>query len=773
MPAVHTQGVGVAAGTRADVQVDAWEVDIRWGRYRRTVRLAGPLTLGSASPADVVLPATFLEPIHAAILPATDGWRIERRSTRGTVVVRGESVDGATLEGDQVIRLGDRIGNFLTLRVLHQAPSLIGGQYPTPAGLRGDLPTPGLRVMIGRASTAGIHLDHPMVRNEHAEVACDGDGRLWLVDRSGGSGTYLNGERAVGRRPLADGDTVQIGPYSAKVQSSRLVELDRGSGIAVRVDGASVYAQRNGTEAAGGKALLRDVALDLPAASFTAIVGVSGAGKSTLARLLSGQTRSQQQGRVLYNNLDLSQHYAAFAPAMGFVPQDDIVHTDLTVREALTYQARLRLPNDMTPRDRATRVADVLRSVGLQERASQLVRTLSGGQRKRVSIASELLNNPAILFLDEPTSGLDPGLDKRMMFLLRLLADQGRTVILITHNIAHIDLCDRLVIVAPGGHIVYAAEPELVTEHFGVETLGDVFLAIDTPESAAEAARRLPALVASAPEPASDALPQSDRPPPGTPAWRHLILRQAWIFADRHLRIFGRDRTGFAFAVLQGIGIALLTAVVAPHPLTWTSPMFVLACAAVWLGTLNAIREIVKERPIWQREHRAGALTPAYLGAKVAVLAVLAAFQALSMVVTIHATIGLPPRNGMGAPGVDMVVTLWLASMSGVTIGLLLSAVMPTADRAMALVPYVLIPQLVLSGVLFKLRAMTPVSYIIGARWSVSALGGIAGLKASHLGQTPGLYPHGAGGLIGDWIALLVLSAVGVAGTWRTLERRA
>ncbi len=778
-PGKAEAGVRTGPGDAVETAA-AWAPDVRWGRYRRTVALNAPLTLGSASPANVVVPATFLEPIHVALVPAANGWRIERRAPLGTLMVRGLAVDAADLEGGQVIRLGDRVGNFITMSVLQQRASLVSG------GLRGPLPVAGGRLTIGRAASADICLDHSMVRGEHAEIERTADGTVWLVDRSRGSGTYVNGERAVGRRCLADGDAIQIGPFSARVQANRLVEIDQGSGIAVRVEGASVYARGTAAGPGGRRALLREVALDLPAASFTAIVGVSGAGKSTLARLLSGQTRSQQEGQVLYNDLNLAQHFAAFAPVMGFVPQDDIVHTDLTVQEALAYQARLRLPSDMTPTDRAARITRVLSAVGLRERAAQPVRTLSGGQRKRVSIASELLNDPAILFLDEPTSGLDPGLDKRMMFLLRLLADQGHTIVLITHNIAHVDLCDQLVIVAPGGYIVYSGEPGLVTEHFGVETLGDVFLAIDTPEAAAAAAGRLapavrgvPAAVPSTgparPEPgaAPPAGPsESERPAPGTPAWRQLVLRQAAIFAGRQMRLFARDRTGFAFAVLQGIGIALLTAVVAPRPLTWGSPMFVLACAAVWLGTLNAVREIVKERAIWQRERRAGALTPAYLGAKVAVLVMLSVFQAASMVVTIHATIGLPVRDGMGPPGVDMVVTLWLASVSGVTVGLLLSAVMPSADRAMAVVPYVLIPQLVLSGVLFKLRAMTPVSYLIGARWAVSALGGIAGLHAKTLHQTPGLYPHGAVGLFGDWFALLLLSAAATAVTWRSLERR-
>src|SRR6185437_1548549 len=180
----------------------------------------------------------------------------------------------------------------------------------------------------------------------------------------------------------------------------------------------------------------------------------------------------------------------AYAPLMGYVPQEDIVHADLTVHEALDYQAQLRL-GTTTPREtRSARIDYVLSLLGLTEQRNQLVKTLSGGQRKRVSIACELLNEPQILFLDEPTSGLDPGLDKRMMLLLRLLADQGRTVVLTTHAIAHVDVCDTLVLVGPGGNVIYAGAPEAVLDWFGVQSLGDVFSLVETPEAAARAAER-------------------------------------------------------------------------------------------------------------------------------------------------------------------------------------------------------------------------------------------------------------------------------------------
>ena len=207
-------------------------------------------------------------------------------------------------------------------------------------------------------------------------------------------------------------------------------------------------------------------------------------------RLLSGQ-QPAAAGTVEYNGTDLAQCRQAYAPLMGYVPQEDIVHADLTVQEALDYQARLRLGSETPAADRDARIGYVLSLLGLTDQRGQLVRTLSGGQRKRVSIACELLSEPQIIFLDEPTSGLDPGLDKRMMLLLRLLADQGRTVVLTTHAIAHVDVCDTLVLVGPGGNVIYAGPPDAVIDWFGVQTLGDVFSLVETPDAAAAAARRV------------------------------------------------------------------------------------------------------------------------------------------------------------------------------------------------------------------------------------------------------------------------------------------
>jgi ABC transport system ATP-binding/permease protein len=674
--------------------------------------------------------------------------------------------------------------NFVSVKVPDGAAR--PGPPARPGALRAALPGADESYLIGSDPRCKVRLEHPLIQPRHVAVRRDGGGVLWLEDRRTAAGTYLNGRRVRGAVRAGLGDVLQVGPYSARIGTQALEPLEQVAGvdIAVREARVEVPAGKGST-----RTLLHDVLLHLAPASMTAVAGPSGAGKTTLMRLLSGQ-QPAAAGTVEYNGTDLARCRQAYAPLMGYVPQEDIVHASLTAGEALDYQARLRLGASTPAAARAARIDYVLSLMGLSDQRNQLVKTLSGGQRKRTSIACELLNEPQILFLDEPTSGLDPGLDKRMMLLLRLLADQGRTVVLTTHAIAHVDVCDTLVLVGPGGHVIYAGPPRAALDWFGVQSLGDVFSLVETAEGAAVAARRVRDSQPAYPERPGLALPAhapqlpgrppgasagggmgGASPPVGSPAWRALVLGQGRVFAGRYVRLIGRDRPALAFSVLQGVAVALLTALAVPAGFSWATgnaPMFVFGCAAVWFGMIGSVRELVKEKPIWRREFLAGGSMPAYLASKVAVLGALAAIQALTLTVVVRWTLGLPVGGPFGHPFVTVFVTAWLGVLSGTALGLLISAAAESADRALSLVPYLLITQLVLCGVLFQLGAIGLVSWFMPARWTVSGLGGIAGLSAAALHQTSGLYPHSGAGLAGTWLALLLLTVAGLAATvWR------
>jgi ABC-type multidrug transport system ATPase subunit len=207
----------------------------------------------------------------------------------------------------------------------------------------------------------------------------------------------------------------------------------------------------------GGRVVLRDVSLTVRPGELVAVAGASGAGKSTLLEVLAGLCKPEA-GRVLLDGVDLATHPHAFRSSLGWVPQDDTVHTELPLRRTLLYAARLRLPGaGPTVIDAA--VDDAISTLELSNVADVRVSALSGGQRKRASIAADLLTRPRVFFLDEPTSGLDPATANGLMRTLRRLADSGVTVVFTTHSIPDLASCDRVVFLAAGGHLAFDGRP--------------------------------------------------------------------------------------------------------------------------------------------------------------------------------------------------------------------------------------------------------------------------------------------------------------------------
>src|SRR5690606_33507410 len=230
------------------------------------------------------------------------------------------------------------------------------------------------------------------------------------------------------------------------------------------------------------KVLLDDVSFALAEGQMLALIGPSGCGKSTLLRALTG-IRPATMGTVRYAGRDLYADYAELRYRIGMVPQDDVLHRQLTVRRALRFAASLRFADDVPRRVRKARVDQVIETLGLTERAGARIDTLSGGQRKRASVAMELLTEPSLLCLDEPTSGLDPALDKEVMTELRQLADRGRTVIVVTHNVLHLDLCTGVMVHCKGGRLDYFGPQGRVLEFFDAADYADVFAKVtDEPE---------------------------------------------------------------------------------------------------------------------------------------------------------------------------------------------------------------------------------------------------------------------------------------------------
>lgn len=338
------------------------------------------------------------------------------------------------------------------------------GRRPRRPLLRLD-PHHGNWITIGRDSVNDVVLEGALVSRQHARIRRQGP--MYLVeDGNSRNGTQIDGHDVQGTARLAPGSRLTIGRTSFVNENGVLAESD--------LRDTALIADRISFALKSGVKLMDTVGFVVPGGSLVAVVGPSGAGKSTLLRALTG-AQPATQGRVYYSGRDLYDNYQELRSRIGVVPQDDVVHRDLTVRHALNYAAELRFPSDYTRKARQREVNEVMDELGLTAHKNTLVKKLSGGQRKRVSVAMELLTEPTLLLLDEPTSGLDPSLDRDVMELLREQARGDRSVLVVTHSVNNLADCDYVMVLAPGGLLAYYGPPSEIGDRFGTTDYADIF----------------------------------------------------------------------------------------------------------------------------------------------------------------------------------------------------------------------------------------------------------------------------------------------------------
>ncbi|GGT79496.1 MULTISPECIES: ABC transporter ATP-binding protein/permease [Streptomyces] len=614
------------------------------------------------------------------------------------------------------------------------------GTFRQPTSVR---PLPTRTVRIGRAPDNDLVVDDLVVSRRHAELLAHPDGTYWIQDLGSHNGTYLNG-RPVAHARVTPDDIVGIGHSAFCLIGTQLVEFTDTGEVSLDVQDLAVTVSRSGREGGGSrgghgrerKTLLEDVSFPVGQKSLLAVVGPSGSGKSTLLGALTGQ-RPADRGTVLYDGRDLYQDYAELRQRIGLVPQDDILHLQLSVRRALGYAAELRFPDDTAAAERRARVDEVIDELGLAERAEQPIHSLSGGQRKRVSVALELLTKPSLLFLDEPTSGLDPGMDRSVMHMLRGLADDGRTVIVVTHSVLSLDVCDRLLVLAPGGRVAYFGPPDETLEFFGFDQWPEAFEAFENDRGRdwagqyrasrfhrryiAEAMNRPPASTASGtvPEPG---------PPPKAQSWgaqlRTLVRRYAAALAT--------DRTFLAIMVALPFVMGAMARALSEGSLGPESTMnvlLILCVGGVLTGAANAVRELVKERTIYRRERAVGLSRSAYLMSKVVVLGLITVVQAV--VLTLVALIGVPLNvpDGKGVllpPLVELTLAVALLSFTAMLLGLFVSALVRKEEVTMPLLVLLAIVQVVFCGALLTVHGSPVVeqlAWLVPSRWAFAAMG--------------------------------------------------
>ncbi len=559
---------------------------------------------------------------------------------------------------------------------------------------------PGRPVVIGSGPGCDIVLLDAGLEARHAEIRQGADGRLEVVDPGTVAGVYVNRGRAGAGVPLKDGDILWAAGARLFYHDGVLKRFQPPNGI--RVDASNIRVEVD------GKVLLNDVSVSIRPSEFVAIVGPSGAGKTTLMRVLLG-LREPNGGEVLYDGADLQSFHGESGGRIGYVPQDDILHRELPVERAMTYAAELRLPTSYSTEARHERVRSAIDALGLGERAELAIEKLSGGQRKRVSIGAELITNPGLFFLDEATSGLDPGNEAQMMRLLRRLADDGHTVVLVTHATRNVRLCDQVVFMGRGGHLAFYGPPEEALLYFGVENFDEIYerLEEEAPGTWAAAFRQSPwheeyvrDRLAGTPAPSTAG--SGHRGAVGKPPGR---ARQFGILVRRQLDILRRDRTGLAILLLLAPVAGLLNFLQWPRDvlsfetgdITRAMVMcFLVSFIPVLLGSVASVREVAKEKAIFARERTANVGVLAYVLSKVSVGLGISTYHGLLLSVLLLTAVDLPGADASTYVGVW--VTLTLLVMSGTIWGLLVSSISPREDQALLFIIGVVMVQLVFSG---------------------------------------------------------------------------
>ncbi|MFE5817422.1 FHA domain-containing protein [Streptomyces sp. NPDC056479] len=802
-----------------------------------------PYTLGRDPQGDIVLDDARVSWRHATISWSGRSWVIEDQGSTNGTFVQGQRIHHLEIGPGTAVHLGnatdgprlDLSGTAASVatpqvqpqqqpyaaqgaqagwaqqapaqQAPQQQPQQAGWQQPQqgahipqqqgPGGGAGAPPVYGDRspttfhqFSIGRVMRIGRALENELVVSDlqvsrhHAEFHSTPDGRMEIRDLGSHNGTYVNGQPIAkgGSQLLGPADIVGVGHSTFRIVGDRLEEfVDTGE--------VSFSARHLTVTVDGGKQILKDVSFGVPEKSLIAVIGPSGSGKSTLLKALTGY-RPANQGDVLYDNRNLYKQFAELRQRIGLVPQDDILHKELTVKKALKYAAKLRFPADTTAAEREARIDEVLRELKLDIHKEKKVTSLSGGQRKRVSVALELLTKPSLIFLDEPTSGLDPGMDRDVMQLLRGLADDGRTVLVVTHSVAELAICDKLLVMAPGGSVAYFGPPEEALNFFGYDTWADVFSAFENYRDYDWAGRwkgsqhyQMYAADIDAVAPQSVQMPPMQAmKPPKPQGW----MSQFVTLVRRYVSVIGSDKGFLALTVILPLVLGSVSLLIdsgkgllpnPPSPQTGriipngtaTTVLLILAVGACFAGAANSVRELIKERVIYERERATGLSRSAYLMSKVFVLGLITVLQGLMVGVIGFASREIPEEGLVfgNLTLLELSVPIMALGFTSMMFGLIISALVKTAEKTMPLLVMFAIIQVVFTGCLFALNGSigaNQISFLMPSRWAVGAAGATLDFNKisppGEDGSNDPLWEHTVGAWTMDMIALIVLGVI-------------
>ena len=710
----------MTAGTTGSLLVtifdgNAGPKSVRLDSFRKNV-----ITFGRSDANDIVLKSPLVSRTHGRFRLVNRQWIIEDKAVYGDrpsengLIYNNAAIRSRVLGEGDFIRIDDGV-EAIAEGVLLVFASLESDNKWSTLRLEGKT-----EIRIGRDPACDIVLPHISISKHHARIIRSG-GQYYIIDNGSTNGVVVNNTRIVGKTLLHEKDVIVITNSKLIFTSSMISYCCFRSGISVDTEEVVI------TRGKGRKSFVTGdhISLNIKPGELVAIIGGSGAGKSTILNCMCGYL-PPSAGEVYINGINLYQNFDSIKKLIGYVPQSDIVYDNLTLYDMLLYTAKLRLPKDTSDKEREAAIDRAISLVELKEKKNSYIKALSGGQRKRASIAVELLSDPNLLFLDEPASGLDPGTERTLMQSLREMADGGKTVILVTHSTLQLQLCDKIVFMGKGGNLCFFGSYEEALRFFGVTDIIDVYNMI-TDHSREWRSKYDRTRPRSGPSRAQG----------GKKAARKREKNfQLPVLCARYMKLVVNDRQRLLLLLLQAPVLALLISLVADgnqfeqYEMT-KSLLFALSCSAFWVGMLNAIQEVCKERNILKREYMTGLSLNAYILSKILVLGIMCLIQSVLIIAVFKVRVGLPEEGIFTAPFVELLITTFLTAVSSAGMGLFVSSLFTNADRAMTVAPILLMPQILFSGLIFTLEGATEmISWFAVCRWSMEGYGTTANLNA-------------------------------------------
>lgn len=671
------------------------------------------ITFGREETNDIVLSSPIVSRKHGKFVLSGGKWVIEDTGSANGLIYNNSNFKKREINDGDFIRIDDGIETIKdgVLFVFSKSKSLNKWNTLQISGLK--------EITIGRSDDCRINLPHISVSKLHARIVCEKDG-YYIVDNGSTNGVILNGKKVSNKELLHEKDVITITNSKIIFTTSMISYCCYKSGITV--DASDVVIKRG----KGRKAFItcNHVNLSIKPGELVAVIGGSGAGKSTVLNAMCGYLEPTQ-GNVYINGINLYQNFDSLKKLVGYVPQSDIVYDNLSIHDMLLYTAKLRLPADISSSEREQAISLAIETVELTEKKNSLIKSLSGGQRKRASIAVELLSDPNLLFLDEPASGLDPGTERNLMNSLRKMANSGKTVILVTHSTLQLKLCDRIVFMGKGGNLCFCGSYDEALAFFGVSDVVDIYNMItdNAPAWSSKYAERNIQVGEHRDTPVNASKNKKNR------------AKQFAVLCMRYIKLVLNDKQRLLLLMCQAPILAVLISFVAngqqfeQYEMT-KSLLFALSCSAFWIGMLNAIQEICKERTILKREYMTGLSLTSYVMSKLAVLGMLCVIQSLLVTGVFGYLVGLPSDGVITHPFAELLITTFITALSSAAMGLFVSSLFTNADRAMTVAPILLMPQILFSGLIFKLDGATEIiSWFAVCRWSMENFGTTANLN--------------------------------------------